>query len=192
MRNDIPAIVQPKEPRGRESRIACNSDEKPLGVAVYLTAEELAEFGMNPGGRRRCGGDCGERRCLSHPDQLEPVMISATTIRERSGDPVTIFGSVTIYGNFNTRKPYTVRCMATSTLLRMADDRRGLLTPREREILSGEADVTEEYYYSVVSRVRSKIQKVEEDAQLLREHNSDLFEELAESVTGESDENDDE
>lgn len=48
MRNDIPAIVKPKEPRGRESRIACNGDEKPLGVAVYLTAEELAKFGMNP------------------------------------------------------------------------------------------------------------------------------------------------
>lgn len=82
--------------------------------------------------------------------------------------------------------------MATSALLRMADDRRGLLTPREREILSGEANVTEEYYYSVVSRVRSKIQKVEEDAQLLRENHPDLFEELAESVTGESDEDDDE
>jgi len=74
----------------------------------------------------------------------------------------------------------------------MADDRRGLLTPREREILSEEADVTEEYYYSVVSRVRSKIQKVEEDAQLLRENHSDLFEELAESVTGESNEDDNE
>jgi len=82
--------------------------------------------------------------------------------------------------------------MTTSTLLRMADDRRGLLTPREREILSEEADVTEEYYYSVVSRVRSKIQKVEEDAQLLRENHSDLFEELAESVTGESNEDDNE
>jgi len=48
MRNDIPAIVQPKEPRGRESRIAYNGDDSPLGVAVYLTAEELAEFGMDP------------------------------------------------------------------------------------------------------------------------------------------------
>lgn len=65
----------------------------------------------------------------------------------------------------------------------MADDRRGLLTPREREILSGEADVTEEYYYSVVSRVRSKIQKMEEDAQILRENHPGLFEELAESVS---------
>ncbi|WP_420182434.1 hypothetical protein ACNO8S_02570 [Haloarcula sp. KBTZ06] len=68
----------------------------------------------------------------------------------------------------------------------MPDDRRGLLTPREREILSGEADVSDEYYYSVVSRVRSKIQKVEEDAQLLRRNHPDLLEELIESITGES------
>jgi hypothetical protein len=74
----------------------------------------------------------------------------------------------------------------------MADDRRGLLTPREREILSGEADVTEEYYYSVVSRVRNKIQKMEEDTQLLRENHPELFEELAESVTGNPNEDDDE
>lgn len=79
-----------------------------------------------------------------------------------------------------------VRCMATSALPRMQDDRRGLLTPREREILSGEADVSDEYYYSVVSRVRSKIQKVEEDAQLLRRNHPDLLEELIESITGES------
>lgn len=105
---------------------------------------------------------------------------------------VTKYSDVTIFGKFYNRKPHTVRCMATSAPLRMADDRRGLLTPREQEILSGEADVTEEYYYSVVSRVRSKIQKVEEDAQLLRENHSDLFEELAESVTGKSDEGDDE
>lgn len=48
MRNDIPAIVRPKQPGGRESRIACTGDDTPLGVAVYLTAEELSEFGMDP------------------------------------------------------------------------------------------------------------------------------------------------
>jgi hypothetical protein len=74
----------------------------------------------------------------------------------------------------------------------MADDRRGLLTPREREILSGDADVNEKYYYSVVSRVRRKIRKIDEDAQLLRENHPDLFEELAESVIRESEEGDDE
>jgi hypothetical protein len=48
MRNDVPAIVRPKHPRGRESRIACEDEDTPLGVAVYLTAEELSEFGMDP------------------------------------------------------------------------------------------------------------------------------------------------
>ena len=119
-------------------------------------------------------------------------MISLVTLRENLEKLVTGYGSVTICGDFNMRKPHTVSCMATSTLLRMADDRRGLLTPREREILSGEADVTEKYYYSVVSRVRSKIQKVEEDAQLLRENHPDLFEELAASIAGESSKDDDE
>lgn len=85
-----------------------------------------------------------------------------------------------------------VRCMPASALLRMADDRRGLLTPREREILSGEADVTEEYYYSVVSRVRSKIQKIDGDADILQKAHPDLFEELSESVTAKSNGDDDE
>jgi len=68
-------------------------------------------------------------------------------------------------------------------ILSMADDRRGLLTPREREILSGEADVSEEYYYSVVSRVRRKIKKIEEDADLLREQDLGLHDELIEAIS---------
>ena len=68
----------------------------------------------------------------------------------------------------------------------MADERRGLLTPREREILSGEADVTDEYYYSVVSRVRRKIGRIAEDAELLKAHQPDLYDELRQAVTEES------
>jgi hypothetical protein len=60
----------------------------------------------------------------------------------------------------------------------MADDRRGLLTEREREIISGEADVSDEYYYSVVSRIRRKIDNLDRDVDLLREHHPDLYEEL--------------
>lgn len=38
-------------------------------------------------------------------------------------------------------------------------DRRALLTEREREIVSGEADdVTDDYRYQTISRVRSRIQ----------------------------------
>lgn len=76
-----------------------------------------------------------------------------------------------------------VRCMATIELVEMADDRRGLLTPREREILSGEADVEDDYYYAVVSRVRGKIQNVEEDAAILRENHSSLYLELRAAVS---------
>lgn len=119
-------------------------------------------------------------------------MNTPATIGEESEKVVTASGSVTTCGDFNIRKPHMVSCMATSAILRMADDRRGLLTPREREILSGDADVTEEYYYSVVSRVRRKIQKIDEDAQLLHENHPDLYEELAESVTKESEEDEDE
>jgi len=73
--------------------------------------------------------------------------------------------------------------MATTETVEMADDRRGLLTPREREILSGEADVEDDYYYAVVSRVRGKIQNVEEDAAILRENHSSLYSELRAAVS---------
>lgn len=95
---------------------------------------------------------------------------------------LTKCGSVTTCGYFITGKPYTVRCMTLMDVLPMADDRRGLLTPREREIMTREVDVTDEYYYSVVSRVRRKIQRLEDDAKVLREHHEDLYDELRGAV----------
>lgn len=77
------------------------------------------------------------------------------------------------------------RCMITVEITHMTDDRRGLLTPREREILSGEADVVDSYYYSVVSRVRKKIQKVEEDAEILRKNHPSLYLEFQATVSEE-------
>jgi len=78
----------------------------------------------------------------------------------------------------------------------MADDRRGLLTPREREILSGNADVNKDYYYAVVSRVRKKIEKLDEDVQILRQNHPALYSELqatiAEDESGETNGEDDE
>lgn len=59
---------------------------------------------------------------------------------------------------------------------------RGILTEREREILRGNADVSENYEYRVVSRVRSKIEQVEEDVEILQNHDSDLAYELREVV----------
>lgn len=64
----------------------------------------------------------------------------------------------------------------------MADDRRGLLTDREREILlGGGEDVSEKYYSVVVSRVRNKIERLEEDLPALDAHDT-LADELREVV----------
>lgn len=59
---------------------------------------------------------------------------------------------------------------------------RAILTAREREILSGEADVTDNYYYRVVSGVRKKIERLEDDLELLDEHHSALASELRGAV----------
>lgn len=65
----------------------------------------------------------------------------------------------------------------------MVDDQyRGLLTEREKEILSGEADVSDNYRYRVVSRVRTKIENVEDDVEFLAEHREDLVQELRDAV----------
>ncbi|MFC3957635.1 hypothetical protein [Halovivax cerinus] len=65
----------------------------------------------------------------------------------------------------------------------MGDDQyRGLLTEREREILKGDADVSDNYRYRVVSRVRTKIENVDEDISILAENQEDLLEELREAV----------
>lgn len=59
---------------------------------------------------------------------------------------------------------------------------RGLLTDREREIIKGEADVSDEYRYRVASRIRNKIERIEGDVSILEEHRADLLEELREAV----------
>jgi hypothetical protein len=60
-------------------------------------------------------------------------------------------------------------------------DRRALLTEREREIVSGNADVTDEYRYQTVSRVRSRLQRVADDLEALDGHGK-LGDELREIV----------
>lgn len=61
-------------------------------------------------------------------------------------------------------------------------DYRAILTDREKEILSGDADVTEKYYYRVVTRVRQKVEQLEEDLELLDEHHDSLGDEMREAV----------
>ena len=62
---------------------------------------------------------------------------------------------------------------------------RGLLTDREREIIKGEADVSDDYRYRVASRIRNKIERVDGDVSILEEHRADLLEELREVVCDE-------
>lgn len=61
----------------------------------------------------------------------------------------------------------------------MADQRRALLTEREREILTGEADVTDNYRYSVESRIRSRLRdNLARDVDVIREQYPEIFDEL--------------
>jgi len=62
---------------------------------------------------------------------------------------------------------------------------RAILTPREREIIAGDDDVSDSYYYRVVSRVRDKIGQLEDDLETLDEHHPDLADELHEAVCDE-------
>jgi hypothetical protein len=62
------------------------------------------------------------------------------------------------------------------------DERRSILTEREKEILAGEADVTEKYYYVVVTRVRKKIEGVEKDLRFLEQNHNTLADELRDIV----------
>lgn len=64
----------------------------------------------------------------------------------------------------------------------MADEYRAILTEREKEIIRGDADVSEKYYYRVISRVRDKVEAVEDDLVLLDEHHDTLGDELREIV----------
>lgn len=65
------------------------------------------------------------------------------------------------------------------------DERRALLTDGERAILRGEKDVSEKYYYVVVTRVRNKIKRLDADLDALDHHNS-LGDELREVVCEEN------
>ncbi len=69
----------------------------------------------------------------------------------------------------------------------MVDDQyRGLLTEREREIIRGDADVSDNYRYRVVSRVRTKIENIDDDVDILADNRKDLLEELRNVVCGDN------
>lgn len=62
------------------------------------------------------------------------------------------------------------------------DGPRGLMTDREREILLGDADVSEKYYGVVVTRVRKRINRLgAEELEALESH-ATLADELRDAV----------
>lgn len=60
-------------------------------------------------------------------------------------------------------------------------DRRALLTEREREIVAGDADVSDAYRYQTISRVRSRLDRLAGDLEALEAH-GDLAEELRDRI----------
>lgn len=64
---------------------------------------------------------------------------------------------------------------------------RAILTDREKEILRRE-DGSEKYYYRVVTRVRDKIEQLDEDLRVLDETHDTLGDELREAVCEDNDE----
>ena len=59
---------------------------------------------------------------------------------------------------------------------------RALLTAREEEIISREADVNDSYYYRVVSRVRDKIERLGHDMEVLDANHPGLASEARREV----------
>lgn len=71
-------------------------------------------------------------------------------------------------------------------LVRM-NDGRSLLTDREREILAGDADVSDNYRYKVQSVARQRVRGITDDVEVLREHEPDIFDELQQIVCEDDD-----
>lgn len=65
----------------------------------------------------------------------------------------------------------------------MSEEGRALLTDREREIISGEADVSDNYEYKVRSIVRNRVRKrLGDDVEFLEEHFPEVYELVVEGV----------
>jgi hypothetical protein len=61
--------------------------------------------------------------------------------------------------------------------------RRALLTDDEREILTGEKNVSDNYEYTIRSRIRKKIkEELAEDVKIIAEYDDEILEELQEIV----------
>jgi hypothetical protein len=71
----------------------------------------------------------------------------------------------------------------TRTAEVMSEEGRALLTDREREIISGDADVSDNYEYKVRSIVRNRIRKrLGDDVEFLAENFPEVHELVVEEV----------
>jgi hypothetical protein len=66
-------------------------------------------------------------------------------------------------------------------------DGRSLLTERERKILSGEADVSDNYRYKVESTARQRVRRMAPDVAVLKKHHPKILAELREVVCEDDD-----
>jgi len=59
---------------------------------------------------------------------------------------------------------------------------RAIMTTTDRERIAGKTEVSDEKRYQAAHRVRSRINELETDVEVLTEHHPDLLEELREVV----------
>ena len=64
----------------------------------------------------------------------------------------------------------------------VTDEGRALLTEREREVLAGDADVSDNYEYKVRSIVRNRVRKHFGDLDVLREHLPEVYDMVVEEA----------
>jgi len=62
---------------------------------------------------------------------------------------------------------------------------RAIMTTTDRERITGTAEATDEKRYQAIHRVRSRIEELEQDAEILEEHHPELYRELREAVCDE-------
>jgi len=62
---------------------------------------------------------------------------------------------------------------------------RAIMTTTDRERVTGAADIADEKRYQAIHRVRSRIEELEQDAEILEEHHPELYRELQEAVCDE-------
>lgn len=62
---------------------------------------------------------------------------------------------------------------------------RAVMTATDRERITGKADVPDSKRYEAASRIRKRIEELEGDAEILKEHHPGLYEELQDAVCGE-------